>query len=64
MAGVYFTGGILPRIGVDWLEKSRLRAEFIAKGRQTGYMERIPTILVDDPFLALKGLRQYALDHS
>lgn len=60
--GVYFTGGILPRLGVAWLEKSRLRAEFIAKGRQTPYMERIPAFLVDDPLLGLRGLRRYGLD--
>jgi glucokinase len=62
LGGVYFTGGILPRLGIDWLTKSRLRAEFIAKGRHSGYMDRIPTFLVDDPFLPLKGLRQYGLD--
>lgn len=60
--GIYFTGGILPRLGIDHLISSRLRGEFVAKGRFTAYVDHIPTALVDDPYIALKGLRAYALN--
>lgn len=59
--GVYLAGGILPRIGLDVLKNSAVRAEFISKGRQTPLVEDIPLFMVDDPFLALKGLRSYAM---
>ncbi len=60
-AGVYFTGGILPRLPLDYIAASSLRADFVAKGRQTGYIDRMPSFLVDDPHLPLRGLRHYAL---
>jgi len=59
--GVYFCGGILPKLGLDAVLKSRLRDEFIAKGRMTDFINAMPTFLVDEPFLALKGLRVHAL---
>jgi glucokinase len=59
--GVYFAGGILPRLGVAYLQASRLRGDFIAKGRQTAYVDRVPTFVIDDPYLALRGLRRQAL---
>lgn len=62
LGGVYLTGGILPRLGAAYLEGSRLRAEFVAKGRHRGYMDAIPLFLVNDPLLGLQGLRQYGLD--
>jgi glucokinase len=43
------------------VESSRLRGSFTAKGRFTAYVDRIPTFLIEDPFLPLKGLRRYAL---
>lgn len=60
LGGVYLAGGILPRIGLPYLKDSRLRGEFIAKGRQTALVDEIPLFMVDDPFLALKGLRTFA----
>jgi glucokinase len=54
--GVYFAGGILPKLGVSYLQNSRLRGEFTAKGRFTAFADEIPTYLVTDPFLALRGL--------
>lgn len=60
--GVYLAGGILPRIGLPYLQASRLRGEFIAKGRQTALVDEIPLFMADDPFLALKGLRRFAVD--
>jgi len=62
--GVYFAGGILPKLGASYLENSRLRGSFTAKGRFTAYVDRIPTFLVEDPFLPLKGLRRYALSFA
>lgn len=62
--GIYFAGGILPQLGLGYLENSRLRGSFTAKGRFTAYVDRIPTFLIEDPFLPLKGLRRYALSFA
>jgi glucokinase len=62
--GIYFAGGILPQLGVSYVENSRLRGSFTAKGRFTAYVDRIPTFLIEDPFLPLKGLRRYALSFA
>ena len=43
--GMYIGGGIVPRLG-DWIERSTFRERFVAKGRFRGYLERIPTWLV------------------
>ena len=59
--GIYFAGGILPKLGAGYVESSRLRGSFTAKGRFTAYVDRIPTFLIEDPFLPLKGLRRYAM---
>ena len=60
--GIYLAGGILPKLGASYLESSRLRGSFTAKGRFTAYVDRIPTFLIEDPFLPLRGLRRYALE--
>ena len=60
--GIYFAGGILPKLGAGYVEGSRLRGSFTAKGRFTAYVDRIPTFLIEDPFLPLRGLRRYALE--
>jgi glucokinase len=62
--GIYFAGGILPQLGASYVEGSRLRGSFTAKGRFTAYVDRIPTFLIEDPFLPLKGLRRYALSFA
>jgi glucokinase len=62
--GVYFAGGILPQLGASYVESSRLRGSFTAKGRFTAYVDRIPTFLIEDPFLPLKGLRRHALSFA
>lgn len=54
--GIYLAGGILPKIGIEIVEASTFRTEFESKGRFTGFMKEIPTYVVTDPFLALKGL--------
>ena len=60
--GVYFAGGILPKLGASYVESSRLRGSFTAKGRFTAHVDRIPTFLIEDPLLPLKGLRRYAVN--
>ena len=55
--GIYIAGGILPKIGLDYVNQSRFRKEFECKGRFTDFMKEIPTYLVTDPFLGLKGLQ-------
>ena len=62
--GIYFAGGILPKLGASYVENSRLRGSFTAKGRFTAYVDRIPTYLIEDPFLPLRGLRRYALSFA
>lgn len=53
--GVYLAGGILPRL-IDALLASEFRARFIAKGRFQDYLAAIPTYLITDPVLSLRGL--------
>lgn len=62
--GIYLCGGILPKLGMDKLETSRLRAEFTAKGRFSDYMQAIPSFVVTDYFLPLKGLHLHANRHG
>lgn len=44
--GVYLGGGVVPRIG-DWIERSRFRERFEAKGRFRDYVAAIPTFVID-----------------
>jgi glucokinase len=44
--GMYIGGGIVPRLG-DWIDRSTFRERFVAKGRFRGYLEKMPTFLVD-----------------
>ncbi|NML17753.1 glucokinase [Azohydromonas caseinilytica] len=54
--GVYFGGGILGRIGADYLlERSPLRRSFEAKGRFAPYLQRVPTYLIRAEQPALLG---------
>jgi glucokinase len=43
--GVYVGGGIVPRLGA-WIDRSSFRERFIAKGRFRGYLDGIPTWLI------------------
>jgi glucokinase len=43
--GVYIGGGIVPRLG-DWIDRSRFRERFIAKGRFREYLDGIPTWVI------------------
>ncbi len=53
--GIYVAGGLVPRF-VDYLERSRFRARFEAKGRMTAYLEAIPTAVIIHPYPAFAGL--------
>ena len=43
--GVYIGGGIVPQLG-DWFDRSGFRECFEAKGRFTGYLQDIPTLVL------------------
>ncbi len=43
--GMYIGGGVVPRLG-DWIDRSAFRERFIAKGRFRGYLDAIPTWVV------------------
>lgn len=53
--GVYLAGGILPQLS-EALQASEFRNRFVAKGRYRDYLDSIPTYLITDPFLSLRGL--------
>lgn len=60
--GVLIAGGIVPKI-VDYLPRTRFRAQFESKGRLSRYLAGIPTgvIIRPDPaFLGLKALAEWA----
>lgn len=44
-AGLYIGGGIVPRLA-DWFDRSPFRSRFEAKGRFAGYLQQIPTYVV------------------
>jgi glucokinase len=44
-AGLYIGGGIVPRLS-DWFDRSPFRVQFEAKGRFAGYLQQIPTYVV------------------
>jgi glucokinase len=53
--GMYIGGGIVPRLG-PLFHASAFRARFEGKGRLQGYLARIPTWLVTEPYPALRGV--------
>lgn len=57
LGGIYLAGGILSKWGADFVNNSRFRTEFSAKGRYKDFVANIPTFMVDDDFMALKGLK-------
>lgn len=59
--GIYFAGGILPKLGKPYIDASTLRANFAAKGRHSGHVDAMPTYMVNDPLLAFKGLYTHTL---
>lgn len=55
--GVYIGGGIVPRLG-DFFVQSDFRQEFEAKGRMQGYLEKVPSFVIQSPYPALVGVAQ------
>lgn len=62
LGGVYFGGGVLPRI-IPLLEDSDLCERFCAKGVMEPYMRSIPIRLITEEHLALKGAAQLFWQH-
>lgn len=56
--GIYFAGGILPRIRQRMLN-SGFRKRFITHDRYSAWLDRIPTRLIIRDHIALTGLRNY-----
>lgn len=54
--GVYIAGGIVPQLGEDYFRASRFQASYLAKGRFSGYVERIPVFVIIHPYPGLTGL--------
>lgn len=52
--GLYLAGGMLPAVKTAF-DRNAFRARFEAKGRFRGYMERVPSWMMIDPFAALVG---------
>jgi glucokinase len=52
--GVYVSGGIAPDV-LPFLEASAFRERFEAKGRMSEFLQSIPTFVVTDPHIALRG---------
>ncbi len=60
--GMYIGGGIVPRLGTLFTE-SAFRARFEDKGRLSGYLARIPTWVITEPYPALAGVAAMLADH-
>lgn len=60
--GIYFAGGILPRIR-DRFVNSGFRRRFINNHRYSIYLDSIPTYLIIKDYAALSGLRNCLLQH-
>lgn len=52
--GIYIGGGIVPRV-IDFFAASDFRGRFERHGRLTGYLQRIPTSVIDTPYPAFTG---------
>ncbi len=60
--GVYIGGGIVPRLG-ELFEGSMFRARFEAKGRFSGYLARIPTLVLTAGNPTFRGLSLLLAEH-
>ncbi|MCK5778999.1 MAG: glucokinase [Rhodospirillales bacterium] len=60
--GVYFAGGILPRLGQE-LAASGLKERFADKGRFGDYLSHVPVKLITHPYPAFVGL-SYLVNNS
>ncbi len=57
--GLYIAGGIVPQLG-DYFKTSRFRESYLAKGRFSDYLNRIPTYVITHPYPGLEGLKNIA----
>ena len=57
--GIYIAGGIVPQLG-DYFKNSRFRASFLAKGRFSEYLAKVPTFVITHPYPGLEGLKNIA----
>lgn len=57
--GVYIAGGIVPQLG-EYFKTSRFRESYLAKGRFSEYVGRIPTFIITHPYPGLEGLKNIA----
>ncbi len=60
VGGVYVAGGIAPKI-IDELRRFGFRQAFEAKGRMKKVLSQIPTYIITDPDLGLKGAWKFSL---
>jgi glucokinase len=61
--GVFIGGGIASRLG-EFFVNSEFRQQFEAKGNFTGYVENIPTYLINEPDHGLLGALAYLLQQT
>jgi glucokinase len=61
--GMYIGGGIVPRLG-PLFHASDFRRRFEDKGRLRGYLARIPTWVVTEPYPALRGVAAMLDEHA
>jgi glucokinase len=62
LGGMYIGGGIVPRLG-DYFARSPFRARFENKGRFSGYLAQIPTLVITAPYPAFVGVAAILADH-
>ncbi len=60
--GIYIGGGIVPKL-IDFFTASSFRDRFERHGRLTGYLQEIPTYVIDTDYPALTGVA-IALDEA
>ncbi len=63
VGGVYFAGGIAPRILAS-LQHPDFLTQFAAKGRFRGMLDQVPLYVFTDPLAALRGGAAYARSKS
>ncbi len=52
--GLFLAGGVLPRMQ-GFLQESQFRTRFDERGPLSGYCQRVPVYLLDDPWVGLRG---------
>lgn len=60
--GVYLGGGIVPRLGDEFV-RSPFRRRFEAAGRLSGYLAAVPVYVIHSPYPGLIGVEAALADH-